>query len=71
MKMLKNKKVLLGVTGSIAAYKTAELVRLFKKSEAQIKVIQTPSSLNFVTPTTLSDNNPKALFENKTFTFLT
>ena len=52
--MLKNKKVLLGVTGSIAAYKTAELVRLFKKSEAQIKVIQTPSSLNFVTPLTLS-----------------
>ena len=52
--MLKDKKIIIGVTGSIAAYKSAELVRLFKKSGAQVKVIQTESSLDFVSPLTLS-----------------
>ena len=52
--MLKGKKVLLGVTASIAAYKAAELVRLFKKSGASVKVIQTEASLHFVAPLTLS-----------------
>ena len=57
--MLKGKKVLLGVTASIAAYKTAELVRLFKKAGASVRVIQTEASLDFVaslTLATLSDN---------------
>ena len=52
--MLKGKKVLIGVTGSIAAYKIAELVRLFKKADAFVKVIQTEASLDFVAPLTLS-----------------
>ena len=52
--MLKGKKVLLGVTASIAAYKTAELVRVFKKAGASVKVIQTEASLHFVTPLTLA-----------------
>jgi len=52
--MLKGKKVLLGVTASIAAYKTAELVRLFKKAGASVKVIQTEASLHFVASLTLS-----------------
>jgi phosphopantothenoylcysteine decarboxylase/phosphopantothenate--cysteine ligase len=52
--MLKTKKVLIGVTGSIAAYKTAELVRLFMKSGAEVKIIQTKASLDFVTPLTLA-----------------
>jgi len=52
--MLKGKKVLLGVTASIAAYKTAELVRLFKTAGASVKVIQTVASLEFITPLTLS-----------------
>ena len=52
--MLKNKKILLGVTASIAAYKSANLVRILKKKGAQVRVIQTPSSLQFVTPLTLS-----------------
>ena len=52
--MLKGKKVLLAVTASIAAYKTAELVRLFKKAGASVKVIQTEASLHFVTPLTLA-----------------
>ena len=52
--MLKGKKVLLGITASIAAYKTAELVRLFKKSGASVRVIQTEASLDFVAPLTLA-----------------
>ncbi len=52
--MLKGKKVLIGVTASIAAYKTAELVRLFKKAGALVKVIQTEASLRFVSPLTLA-----------------
>ena len=52
--MLKGKKVLLGITASIAAYKSAELVRLLKKSGALVKVIQTKASLDFITPLTLS-----------------
>ena len=57
--MLKGKKVLLGVTASISAYKTAELVRLFKKEGALVIVIQTEASLDFVaslTLATLSEN---------------
>ena len=52
--MLNGKNVLLGVTASIAAYKAASLVRLLKKSGANVKVIQTPKSLEFITPLTLS-----------------
>ena len=57
--MLKGKNVLLGVTASIAAYKSAELVRLFKKAGATVQVIQTEGSLEFITPlvlATLSEN---------------
>ena len=52
--MLKNKKVILGVTASIAAYKSAFIVRELKKAGAFVKVIQTDASLDFVTPLTLS-----------------
>ena len=52
--MLKGKKVLIGVTASIAAYKTAELVRLFKKEGASVRVIQTEASLAFIAPLTLA-----------------
>ncbi|MEI2421332.1 flavoprotein, partial [Arthrospira platensis SPKY2] len=51
---LKGKKILLGVSGGIAAYKTAHLVRLFIKADAVVKVIMTPSAQSFVTPLTLS-----------------
>ncbi len=51
---LKGKKILLGISGGIAAYKSVELVRLFKKQEAEVRVIMTPSALNFVSPVTLS-----------------
>ena len=54
MSILNGKNILLGVTGGIAAYKTASLVRLFIKSGAQVKVVMTPSAKDFVTPLTLS-----------------
>lgn len=52
--MLKGKKILIGVTGSIAAYKTASLVRLLVKQGATVKVIMTPGAGQFITPLTLS-----------------
>jgi phosphopantothenoylcysteine decarboxylase / phosphopantothenate---cysteine ligase len=52
--MMKGKKILLGITGSIAAYKAIYLVRLLVKSGAEVKVITTPSAKDFVSPLTLS-----------------
>jgi phosphopantothenoylcysteine decarboxylase/phosphopantothenate--cysteine ligase len=52
--MLKGKKILLGITGSIAAYKAIYLVRLLIKEGAEVKVILTPSAKDFVSPLTLS-----------------
>ncbi|WP_343705978.1 bifunctional phosphopantothenoylcysteine decarboxylase/phosphopantothenate--cysteine ligase CoaBC [Flavobacterium sp.] len=54
MSVLNGKKILLGVSGGIAAYKTATLVRLFIKAGAHVQVIMTPASKDFVTPLTLS-----------------
>lgn len=50
--MLKNKKIILGVAGGIAAYKSCELVRLLKEREAEVVVIMTRSAQKFVTPLT-------------------
>lgn len=47
------RRILLGVTGGIAAYKTAELVRLFKKAGAEVRIVMTPDATRFVTPLTL------------------
>lgn len=52
--MLKNKKIILGVCGSIAAYKSAILVRLLVKAGADVKVILTADAANFITPLTLA-----------------
>ena len=54
MYTLGGKKVLLGISGSIAAYKSPQLVRLLIKKGAEVKVVLTPSAMDFVTPTTLS-----------------
>jgi phosphopantothenoylcysteine decarboxylase/phosphopantothenate--cysteine ligase len=58
--MLKGKKIILGVTGSIAAYKAAILVRMLVKNQAAVKVIMTTCSREFITPLTLAtlSNNP-------------
>lgn len=52
--MLTGKKILLGITGSIAAYKSAILTRLLVKAGAEVQVIMTPSAAAFITPLTLS-----------------
>ncbi|UKM63595.1 bifunctional phosphopantothenoylcysteine decarboxylase/phosphopantothenate--cysteine ligase CoaBC [Flavobacteriaceae bacterium GSB9] len=54
MSILSGKNILLGITGGIAAYKTASLVRLFVKSGAHVKVVMTPAAKDFITPLTLS-----------------
>lgn len=51
---LKGKKILIGVSGGIAAYKICGLVRLFVKSGAEVRVIMTPAAVNFVSPAALS-----------------
>lgn len=53
MSELNNKRILLGVTGGIAAYKSAELVRLLVQAGAEVQVVMTPAATNFITPLTL------------------
>jgi phosphopantothenoylcysteine decarboxylase/phosphopantothenate--cysteine ligase len=52
--MLKDKKIILGITGSIAAYKAATLTRLLVREGAEVKVIMTPYAMEFITPVTLA-----------------
>ena len=59
--MLSGKNVLVGITGAIAAYKVCELIRLFKKNNANVKVVVTPNALNFVTKTTLESLSQNAV----------
>jgi phosphopantothenoylcysteine decarboxylase/phosphopantothenate--cysteine ligase len=54
MSIFKDKNILLGITAGIAAYKSAGLVRLFIKAGANVKVVMTPASKDFITPLTLS-----------------
>ncbi len=68
MSILSGKKVLLGISGGIAAYKTATLVRGFVKAGAEVKVVLTPAAKDFVTPltlSTLSKNPVHSSFFNK------
>ncbi|MGB5464253.1 MAG: bifunctional phosphopantothenoylcysteine decarboxylase/phosphopantothenate--cysteine ligase CoaBC [Aureibaculum sp.] len=68
MSVLSGKNILLGVTAGIAAYKTAYLVRLFIKAGANVQVVMTPASKDFVTPltlSTLSKNPVHSTFYNK------
>jgi phosphopantothenoylcysteine decarboxylase / phosphopantothenate---cysteine ligase len=52
--LLKGKKIIVGVSGGIAAYKICGLVRLYKKAGAEVRVLMTPSAVQFVSPLTLS-----------------
>lgn len=54
MSLFRGKKILLGISGGIAAYKTPELVRAFIKQGAEVRVVMTPASKDFVTPLTLA-----------------
>tara|TARA_X000001036_G_scaffold440140_1_gene494912 strand:+ start:4825 stop:6036 length:1212 start_codon:yes stop_codon:yes gene_type:complete len=70
MLSLESKKILLGISGGIAAYKTPILVRLLKKSGANVRVIMTESAKDFVSPLTLqvlSQNPVLSSFKNETF----
>ena len=60
--MLQNKKILLGITGSIAAYKTAILTRLLIKAGAEVKIVMTSSAKDFVTPLSLSTLSKNPVF---------
>ena len=51
---LQGKKIVLGITGSIAAYKACNIIRDFKKQGAEVQVVITPAGKEFITPITLS-----------------
>jgi phosphopantothenoylcysteine decarboxylase / phosphopantothenate---cysteine ligase len=60
--MLQGKKIILGVSGSIAAYKSAVLTRLLIKEGAEVRVIMTPAAHDFITPLTLSTLSKNSVF---------
>jgi phosphopantothenoylcysteine decarboxylase / phosphopantothenate---cysteine ligase len=60
--LLKDKKILLGVSGSIAAYKSAILVRLLVKQGAEVKVVMTSAAKDFITPLTLATLSKNPVF---------
>ena len=62
MNYLKNKKILLIITGGIAAYKSLELIRLLKNKEAEIKTVLTENGKEFVTPLSIT-----SLTQNKVY----
>lgn len=64
--MLAGKKILLGISGSIAAYKAANIVRLLIKAGADVKVVMTPAAKDFVTPLTLSTLSKNAVLSELT-----
>lgn len=63
MQNLQGKRIVVGITGGIAAYKTIELIRLLRKSDAEVRVVLTPAAAEFVTPLTLQaiSGNPVSL----------
>ncbi len=61
MSELNKKRILLGVTGGIAAYKSAELVRLLIQAGAEVQVVMTPAATNFITPLTLQALSGRAV----------
>ncbi|MCF6340637.1 MAG: bifunctional phosphopantothenoylcysteine decarboxylase/phosphopantothenate--cysteine ligase CoaBC [Sulfurimonas sp.] len=64
--LLKNKKILLAVTGSIAIYKSLELIRLFVKAGAEVKIIMSEESKKFVTPLTFETLSYNKVLDNTT-----
>ena len=66
MSILSGKNILLGISAGIAAYKTASLVRLFVKVGANVKVVMTPASKEFITPLTLSTLSKNPVYSSFT-----
>lgn len=63
--MIENKNILIGITGGIAAYKACELIRLFKKNHANVKVVVTPNAFEFVTELTLETLSQNQVFSDQ------
>lgn len=63
--MIENKNILIGITGGIAAYKACELIRLFKKNNANVKVVVTPNAFEFVTELTLETLSQNQVFSDQ------
>ena len=63
-KLLKNKKIILIISGGIAAYKTLDLIRLLKKNGCEIKVVLTKSGKKFVTPLSISALSKNKIYED-------
>ena len=63
MNYLKNKKILLIITGGIAAYKSLELIRLLKNKESKIKTVLTKSGKEFVTPLSITSLTQDKVYE--------
>ena len=61
---MKGKKIVLGITGSIAAYKACSLIRLFIKAGAEVQVVITPAGKEFITPVTLSTLTSKPVISD-------
>ena len=70
MSLLSGKKILLGISGGIAAYKTPLIVRELIKEEAEVRVVMTPNSKDFVTPITLSTVSKNPVLSSFTSTDL-
>lgn len=62
--MLNNKHIVLGITGGIAAYKSAELARLLKKQGARVSVVMTEGAQKFITPLTFSSLTGEAVYDD-------
>ena len=62
MSKIQNKKIIIAVTGSIAAYKIATLIRLFVKAGAEVQVLMTPAATAFISPLTLSTLSKRKVF---------
>ena len=62
--MLKDKNILIGITGGIAAYKICNLIRLYKKAGANVSVVVTPNALNFVTKLTLQSLSQNEVYSD-------
>ena len=63
--MLSGKNILVGITGGIAAYKACELIRMFKRQNANVKVICTPNAFNFVTKLTLQNLSQNEVYSQE------
>ncbi|NOS97172.1 MAG: phosphopantothenate synthase, partial [Methylotenera sp.] len=60
--LMANKKLVLGITGGIAAYKAAELVRLLVKANIDVQVVMTEAACQFITPVTMQALSGKPVF---------